>query len=69
MTVIQSIAAAADLPGVLTYLAIMATLLITVAWATYRDCQKERKRQRTLAARAAASAKTGGAVEQRRKAA
>jgi len=69
MTVIQSIAAAADLPGVLTYLAIMATLLIAVAWPTYRDCQKERKRQRTLAARAAASAKTGGAVEQRRKAA
>ena len=53
MTVIQNFAATADLPGLIAYLGIMATLLVAVAWATYRDRQKERQKKRTLATKAA----------------
>jgi hypothetical protein len=49
MTVIQNFAAAADLHGLMAYLGIMATLLSAVAWATYRDRQKERQRKCALA--------------------
>ena len=53
MTAIKNFAATADLPGLIAYLGIMATLLVAVAWATYRDRQKERQKKRTLATKAA----------------
>ena len=53
MTVIHNFGATADLQGLVAYLGIMATLLVAVAWATYRDRQKERQKKRTLATKAA----------------
>jgi hypothetical protein len=64
MTVVQNFAATADLQGLIAYLGIMATLLVAVAWASHRDCQKERQKKRALATKAAVAAngKTGRAV-------
>ena len=64
MTVIQNFAATADWQGFIAYLGIMATLLVAVAWATFRDRQKERQKTRALATKAAAAAngKTDRAV-------
>ena len=64
MTAIQNFVASADLQGLIAYLGIMATLLVAVAWATYRDRQKERQKKRTLPTKAAVAenAKTGRAV-------
>jgi hypothetical protein len=64
MTVIQNFAATADLQGLIAYLGIMATLLVAVASATYRDRQKERQKKRALATKVAVAenGKTGRAV-------
>ncbi len=64
MTVIQNFAAAVDLQGLIVYLGIVATLLTAVAWATYRDREKERRKKSVWAAKAAvvANGNTGQAV-------
>ncbi len=64
MTVIQTFAAAVDLQGLIVYLGIVATLLTAVAWATYRDREKERRKTRVWAAKAvvADNGNTGQAV-------
>ena len=56
MTVMQNFAAAADLQGLATYLAVMGTFLGAVAWATFRDCQNEARKNHTLAVKAVARA-------------
>jgi hypothetical protein len=69
MTIIQNFAATADLQGLIAYLGIMATLLTAVAWAAYRDRQKERQRRRALAAKAAAAAQSKNGPDEQRRAA
>lgn len=62
MTIVENVAAAVDLQGIVVYLAIMGTFLTAVAWATYRDCQIEDRKMRVLATKAAPAAHAGLAV-------
>jgi hypothetical protein len=69
MSVIQNFADTADLQGLIAYLGIMATLLSIVAWATYRDRQKEHQRERALAAKAPVAANPKSPPDEQRRAA
>jgi len=64
MTVIQNLAASADLQGLIAYFGIMATVLVALAWASHRDRLKQRQKKRVLATKPAVAenGKTGRAV-------